>query len=61
MLFKSWWDAARYCRDTFEAYVDWELRFFRCPKCGESIYEVDWEDSADWDGCPVCGVAWEEI
>lgn len=61
MTLNTWRNAARYCKDTFGAYVDWGECYFHCPVCDEPIYKVDWEDCADWAGCPVCEKAWEEI
>ena len=60
MPFKTWKDAAEFCEKTFGVYVDWEMRFFHCPECDESIYFEDWEDH-DWSICPVCENAWEDV
>ena len=61
MKFNSWYNAAKFCEETFGSYVEWSENFFICPDCGEPIYLVDWEDHDSWGTCPVCECVWEEI
>ena len=50
---KLWYDAARYCEETYGIRVDWEEEFFICPECGEPIYCCDWIDE-EFITCPIC-------
>ena len=58
---RTWYDAAKYCEETFGSYVDWDEGFFICPECAEPIYEVDWDEHSEWDMCPVCEVNFYSI
>lgn len=55
----NWEYVAKMCEDVYGVYVDWEERFFHCPECDESLYDIDWEDH-DWSICPICEFEWEE-
>lgn len=51
----TWFEAAKYCEETYGVYVSYEEgdRFFICPECDEPILEEDW-DGEDLTHCPVC-------
>ena len=55
----NWETTAKLVYETYNAFVDWEERFFVCPECGEPIYEDDWNDyDYGWEQCPVCDFEW---
>lgn len=51
-----WEVNAQYVEEVFDAYVDWEERFYECPHCGEPIYECDWTADELIELCPICGL-----
>lgn len=56
-----WEENAKYVESVFGAYVDWEERFYKCPCCGEPVYECDWTDDELCDFfCPICEFTEEE-
>jgi len=53
-----WEKNAKKVEEDYGMFVDWEERFYICPKCGEPIYEDDWSESEIWlNLCPICGYA----
>lgn len=51
----QWERNAEDVESIYGGYVDWEERFYKCPECGEPIYECDWSDSELTNHfCPVC-------
>ena len=51
----QWEKNAIEARDAYGAHVDWEERFYKCPECGEPIYECDWsERELRQYLCPIC-------
>lgn len=51
----QWEKNAIYVNDIYGAYVNWEDHFYKCPECGEPIYEDDWSEKELRDYfCPVC-------
>ena len=51
----QWEDNAHDVENIYGGYVNWEERFYECPKCGEPIYESDWGyfELTSYL-CPVC-------
>ena len=57
----SWYNAAKYCENTFGSHLDEDEGFFVCPECGEPIYFMDWAgEHVSWDICPICECSFEE-
>lgn len=53
----SMWERnAKLSKEMFDAFVDWEERFYICAECGEPVYEEDWKETElkEWL-CPICG------
>ena len=51
----NWEFNAHTVEEDYEMFVDWEVRFYICPFCGESVYDCDWsEDDLDKFICPIC-------
>ena len=58
-----WEKIAKYLEAAYNAYVDWDERFYNCPECGEPVYECDWtdEDFCKFGFlCPICEYTEEE-
>lgn len=56
-----WEETALYFESNYNSYVNWEERFFICPKCGELVYEKeDWGWINPEELCPICGFSLED-
>ena len=57
----NWLQIAHLIEVNYDSLIDWNDRFFYCPKCHEPVYEDEWESEDDFlDGsnnfiCPICG------
>ena len=57
----NWLQMAHLIEVNYDSLIDWNDRFFYCPKCHEPVYEDEWESEDDFlDGynnfiCPICG------
>lgn len=57
----NWLQIAHLIEVNYDSLIDWNDRFFYCPKCHEPVYEDKWESEDDFlDGynnfaCPICG------
>ena len=54
----NWEVVARLLDNIYKIHVDYKNRFFDCPECDNSIYEVSWNDISIT--CPICGKRWEQ-
>lgn len=56
----NWLQIAHLIEVNYDSLIDWNDRFFYCPKCHEPVYEDEWESEDDFlDGhnnfiCPIC-------
>lgn len=51
----KWEENARAVEKDYGEYVDWEERFYICPRCGEPVYECDWLNEVLSEYiCPIC-------
>lgn len=55
-----WEVNAKTVEDVYGGFVDWDVRFYNCPECGEPVYESDWFDEDLEELCPICGFDGEE-
>lgn len=56
----NWLQIAHLIEVNYDSLIDWNNRFFYCPKCHEPVYEDEWADLDFLDGnnnfiCPICG------
>ena len=55
----NWEKMAHLFEINYGSLIDWNDRFFYCPRCHEPVYEDEWDDSDFIDGndnfiCPIC-------
>lgn len=57
----QWEENAKEAEYVYGSFVDWEERFYKCPECGEPIYECDWSERELKEFlCPICCFSTEE-
>lgn len=58
----SWSKIVNLLKLNYDSLIDWDDRYFYCPKYHEPIYEDEWADFNFIDDnnnfiCPICGDA----
>ena len=56
----NWLQIAHLIEVNYDSLIDWNDKFFYCPKCHEPVYEDEWASFDLIDGnnnfiCPICG------
>ena len=44
----NWLQIAHLIEVNYDSLIDWNDRFFYCPKCHEPVYEDEWESEDDF-------------